>query len=85
MIEDAQIYREQLALGVGLAVAVLVDALVVRIIVLPSLMTILGRWNWWPGRVGKAPVPSTSAPVAPAGATMPLAQAIDHTSAITPR
>jgi putative drug exporter of the RND superfamily len=36
---------------VGLAVAVLVDALVVRVIVLPSLMTILGRWNWWPGRI----------------------------------
>ena len=42
---------EMKELGVGLAVAVLVDALVVRVIVLPSLMTILGRWNWWPGRV----------------------------------
>ena len=30
-------------------------------------------------------VSMTSAPVAPAGATMPLAQAIDHTSTITPR
>jgi RND superfamily putative drug exporter len=52
---------EMKELGVGLAVAVLVDALVVRIIVLPSLMTILGRWNWWPGRVERsvdaAPVP----------------------------
>ena len=32
----------------GLAVAVLVDALVVRTILLPSLMMLLGRWNWWP-------------------------------------
>jgi uncharacterized membrane protein YdfJ with MMPL/SSD domain len=24
----------------------------VRVIVLPSLMMLLGRWNWWPGRRG---------------------------------
>jgi RND superfamily putative drug exporter len=41
---------EMKEIGVGLAVAVLVDALVVRVIVLPSLMMLLGRWNWWPGR-----------------------------------
>jgi RND superfamily putative drug exporter len=40
---------EMKELGVSLAVAVLVDALVVRVIVLPALMTMLGRWNWWPG------------------------------------
>jgi RND superfamily putative drug exporter len=45
---------EMKELGVGLAVAVLVDALVIRVIVLPSLMTILGRWNWWPGRMAAA-------------------------------
>lgn len=37
--------------GLTLAVAVLLDALVVRVIVLPSLMILLGGWNWWPGRV----------------------------------
>jgi RND superfamily putative drug exporter len=42
---------EMKEMGVGLAVAVLVDALVVRTIVLPSLMMLLGRWNWWPGGV----------------------------------
>jgi RND superfamily putative drug exporter len=42
---------EMKELGIGLAVAVLVDAVVVRAIVLPSLMTLLGRWNWWPGRI----------------------------------
>jgi RND superfamily putative drug exporter len=51
---------EMKELGVGLAVAVLVDALVVRAIVLPSLMMLLGRWNWWPGGVGR-PVPARSA------------------------
>jgi RND superfamily putative drug exporter len=50
---------EMKELGIGLAVAVLVDALVVRAIVLPSLMMLLGRWNWWPGRV--TPTPSREA------------------------
>jgi RND superfamily putative drug exporter len=45
---------EMKELGVGLAVAVLVDALVVRVIVLPSLMMLLGRRVWWPGRVPAA-------------------------------
>jgi putative drug exporter of the RND superfamily len=33
--------------GVGLAVAVFVDATVVRSLLVPSLMAIFGRWNWW--------------------------------------
>ncbi|UNS99442.1 MMPL family transporter [Streptomyces tubbatahanensis] len=37
-------------LGVGLAAAILLDAVVIRIYVLPALMTVLGRWNWWPGK-----------------------------------
>ncbi|WP_078944994.1 MMPL family transporter [Streptomyces flavochromogenes] len=39
-------------LGVGLAAAILLDAVVIRIYVLPALMTALGRWNWWPGGLG---------------------------------
>ncbi|MGY0059021.1 MMPL family transporter [Streptomyces sp. LZ34] len=38
-------------LGVGLAAAILLDAVVIRIFVLPALMAVLGTWNWWPGRV----------------------------------
>jgi putative drug exporter of the RND superfamily len=34
-------------LGLGLAVAVLLDATVVRSVLLPASMTILGDWNWW--------------------------------------
>jgi RND superfamily putative drug exporter len=37
--------------GVGLAAAVTLDATVVRAILVPSVMAVLGRWNWWlPGR-----------------------------------
>jgi RND superfamily putative drug exporter len=40
--------------GVGLAVAVLLDATLVRAILVPSLMAVLGRWNWWlPERVAR--------------------------------
>jgi uncharacterized membrane protein YdfJ with MMPL/SSD domain len=34
-------------LGIGLAVAILVDATLVRSMLLPSLMKLLGEWNWW--------------------------------------
>jgi RND superfamily putative drug exporter len=34
-------------LGVGLVLAVFLDATLVRILLVPSLMAILGRWNWW--------------------------------------
>jgi uncharacterized membrane protein YdfJ with MMPL/SSD domain len=34
-------------LGFGVAIAVAVDATVVRALLVPSLMALLGRWNWW--------------------------------------
>nr|MBA2255350.1 MMPL family transporter [Chloroflexota bacterium] len=34
-------------LGLGLAVAVLVDATLIRSVLLPSTMRLLGEWNWW--------------------------------------
>ncbi|MDN5696734.1 MAG: MMPL family transporter [Rubrobacter sp.] len=36
------------AIGLGLAVAILVDATIIRILLVPALMRILGDWNWWP-------------------------------------
>ena len=33
--------------GVGLALAVLIDATIVRALLVPSAMVLLGRWNWW--------------------------------------
>jgi RND superfamily putative drug exporter len=37
------------AVGLGLAVAVFVDATVIRVLLVPATMRILGDWNWWPG------------------------------------
>jgi len=34
-------------LGIGLVFGVLVDATIIRGLLLPSLMVLLGRWNWW--------------------------------------
>jgi RND superfamily putative drug exporter len=34
-------------LGLGTAIAVLIDATIIRALLVPSLMQLLGRWNWW--------------------------------------
>jgi RND superfamily putative drug exporter len=34
-------------MGLALAVAVAVDATIVRCLLVPATMTLLGRWNWW--------------------------------------
>jgi RND superfamily putative drug exporter len=41
---------EMKEMGVGLATAVFLDAMIIRVLVLPSLMCLLGRANWWPSR-----------------------------------
>jgi RND superfamily putative drug exporter len=41
--------------GFGLAVAVAIDATLVRALLVPSAMAVLGRWNWWlPGEGRRA-------------------------------
>jgi uncharacterized membrane protein YdfJ with MMPL/SSD domain len=36
--------------GVGTALAVLIDASIIRALLVPSLMALLGKWNWWAPR-----------------------------------
>ena len=36
--------------GIGTALAVLIDASLIRALLVPSLMELLGRWNWWAPR-----------------------------------
>jgi RND superfamily putative drug exporter len=56
-------------LGVALALAVLIDATVVRIVLLPSVMKLLGEWNWyWPfGSKRHREQPSPPPPPPPPG------------------
>jgi RND superfamily putative drug exporter len=59
--------------GLGLAVAILVDATIVRMVLVPATMELLGRANWWlPAWLGPL-IPRV--PVEPAGATITLAEA----------
>src|SRR5438034_1267362 len=39
--------------GFGLAAAVLLDATLIRMVLVPAIMQIAGRWNWWPGVKGR--------------------------------
>ena len=41
---DDRIIKE---FGLGLATAIFVDATVIRLVLVPATMTLLGRWNWW--------------------------------------
>jgi putative drug exporter of the RND superfamily len=48
-------------IGLGMAVAVLVDATVIRMVLVPAVMELCGKANWWmPGRRRTAAVPSRS-------------------------
>jgi len=38
------------AIGIGLAVAIAIDATIVRILIVPAVMRLLGRANWWAPR-----------------------------------
>ncbi|WP_434751446.1 MMPL family transporter [Paenibacillus amylolyticus] len=39
-------------LGIGITAAVLIDVTVIRLVLVPSLMKLMGKWNWWlPGRM----------------------------------
>jgi uncharacterized membrane protein YdfJ with MMPL/SSD domain len=60
--------------GLGLAVAILLDATIVRALLVPSLMALFGRWNWWlPAslarivRVKPSPLTPRSPALRPAG------------------
>ncbi|MBJ7457714.1 MAG: MMPL family transporter [Thermoleophilaceae bacterium] len=68
-------------LGIGAALAVAIDASIVRVMLVPALMTLLGRWNWWaPGpmrrfhdRFGISEGASAGSPVRVAPADVPVA------------
>jgi RND superfamily putative drug exporter len=56
---------EMKQMGVGLAAAILIDATLVRVVMLPSILALLGRAAWWPSRVGRRPAVERSAEEVP--------------------
>ncbi len=68
-------------MGVGLAVAILIDATIVRAVLVPSAMKLLGRWNWylpawlqWLPRITAEPTPAPAGNQVPAAGVRPPAQ-----------
>jgi RND superfamily putative drug exporter len=63
-------------MGFGLAVAVILDATVIRSILVPATMQVLGDWNWyypswleWLPKINVEGVPDEAPAQAPAGVT----------------
>jgi putative drug exporter of the RND superfamily len=60
-------------IGFGLAIGILMDTFLVRTLIVPSTVALLGRWNWWPARLGRhsgtgpVPVPVQHDADSPAG------------------
>jgi RND superfamily putative drug exporter len=51
-------------IGVALSAAIFIDASLIRVVLVPALMTLMGRWNWW------APRFAGGLPTAPASKEM---------------
>jgi RND superfamily putative drug exporter len=41
-------------MGFGLAVGILMDTFLIRTLLVPSIVILLGRWNWWPSALGRS-------------------------------
>ncbi|MGH3196483.1 MAG: MMPL family transporter [Streptosporangiaceae bacterium] len=50
----AQNVRTIVDVGVGLALGVLMDTFLVRTLLVPSAVVLIGRWNWWPSALCRA-------------------------------
>ena len=51
--------RTVVDVGVGLALGVLMDTFLVRTLLVPAAVVLIGRWNWWPSRLSEV-APDTS-------------------------
>jgi RND superfamily putative drug exporter len=64
-------------IGLGLSVAIALDATIVRLVLVPATMELMGRWNWWlPGWLDRIlPHTDFEAPAEPSGAAPPPREA----------
>jgi RND superfamily putative drug exporter len=67
-------------LGIGMAAAILLDATVVRMVLVPATMSLLGRWNWWmPSSLGRV-LPGVRAEITDAELTLLASSSASRTS-----
>src|SRR6185312_3230441 len=63
----AQNVRTIVNVGVGLALGVLMDTFLVRTLLVPSAVVLIGRWNWWPSALYRMrPAATPASPTTPA-------------------
>ncbi len=48
--------QDLLQLGFAVAAGVLIDTFITRTLIVPSLVALIGRWNWWPSRMASWPL-----------------------------
>jgi RND superfamily putative drug exporter len=65
-------------IAIGLALGILMDTFLVRTLLVPSTVVLLGRWNWWPSRMSRAGAQVTEAEPVPTPAS-----ALDRASEAT--
>ena len=53
-------------IGFGLALGILMDTFLVRTLLVPSTVVLLGRWNWWPSKMSRASAQIPEEPAEPA-------------------
>jgi putative drug exporter of the RND superfamily len=63
-----------LDIGIGLALGILMDTFLVRTLLVPSTVVLLGRWNWWPSRI------TIDEPDVPVGRPETIEPQADHIS-----
>jgi hypothetical protein len=59
-------------IGTGVAIGILMDTFLVRTLLVPSAVVLLGRWNWWPSRLGRSR-PASGPDTAPLSTSVPAA------------
>ncbi|MYI83407.1 MAG: MMPL family transporter, partial [Chloroflexi bacterium] len=45
--------QDLLQLGFAVAAGVLIDTFITRTLIVPALVVLVGRWNWWPSRLAR--------------------------------
>jgi RND superfamily putative drug exporter len=75
-------------IGFGIAFAVFLDSFLIRALLIPSIVALFGRWNWWPSALSAAPAAGLPARVPegaglPAGVTRPAPADLAAAQAVT--